>query len=189
MPEPSGGQPASEPVGIAEQATGRLLALAIAVLQAEGWPVTSSGEASTRYSAFAGGGAPLGVLVHAREAEGQLLVYSFWPGTVPAGTAPLVAELVGRLNCGMPFGNFELDLETGVLSFKTSLCAEAGFEPTAALIRPLFYGNVFAMSHYAEAISAVAGGARSPGEALALLEPARTTVQPPPGPVVSPAQR
>ena len=61
-----------------------------------------------------------------------------------------------RLNGGLPFGNFELDGNTGVVRFKASVEA-AGDDLTDAIVAGLVRAPVMVMNRYLSDIDAVAG--------------------------------
>ncbi len=80
-----------------------------------------------------------------------------------------VAEYLTRVNYGLPLGNFEMDLDSGDVRFKTSIEVPEG-ELTVAMVRTLAYANVRTMDHYFPGVLAVVHGGLSPEAALARAE-------------------
>ncbi len=147
----------------------RLLDVVLGYLRAQAWPVEAlpgDGEAITRYP---GRHATWRCLVRTREAERQLAFYSEAPTTVPRERRPAVMEFVARANQDMVLGNFELDVDTGAVRFKTSVAVgPSGL--TLEVLRPLVHANVLTMDQYLPGLVAVVEGRHSPEEACALCE-------------------
>jgi hypothetical protein len=45
---------------------------------------------------------------------------------IPANRRTAMCEMLTRINCGLILGNFEMDMEEGVIRFKTSIDVEGG---------------------------------------------------------------
>ena len=97
-----------------------------------------------------------------------ILFYSASPVEAPLGRIREACELVTRANWGLPLGNFELDLDSGEIVFKTSVNVER-VDVDPLLVKHLVYANVVAMDRYLPAIRRVLDGA-SPHEAVAEAE-------------------
>jgi hypothetical protein len=105
----------------------------------------------------------------AREAQGQIVVYSICPLRVPPSQRPLMAEFITRANYGLVVGNFEMDYEDGEVRYKTSLDVEDS-EATTELLRHIVYANVTALDRYLPGIIAVLAGSQSPEEAANAID-------------------
>ena len=76
-----------------------------------------------------------------------------------------MAEFITRANLGLVIGNFELDLEGGELSYKTSVDVEGGtLAPT--MIKNMVYINVLMMDRHIPGLNKVIYGDASPADAL-----------------------
>jgi hypothetical protein len=91
------------------------------------------------------------------EDEQQVLVYSVLPTAVPPDRLVEAALFLTRANFGLVIGNFELDLESGEIRFKTSVDVE-GVEINDALVDHLLLAGVIATDRYLPGIAAVIGG-------------------------------
>lgn len=92
-----------------------------------------------------------------REQECIVLVWSSWPQEVPVDRRSQVMELITRINPQLAVGSFELDLERGQLSLRTSL--ELGDAPLHDdLIAGLVGANVEAFDGRLPALLAVLDG-------------------------------
>lgn len=101
----------------------------------------------------------------AREAENQLVFYSYSPERVPEDRRLPMAEFLARANYSLVLGNFEMDFADGELRFKTSIDVE-GMSLTPELVKPVIYANVLTMDEYLPGILAVIQADKSPAEAL-----------------------
>ena len=79
--------------------------------------------------------------IQTREDEGLCLVWSSWPQAVPEDRRVAVMELVTRINPDLAVGAFELDLDRGQLSLRTSIDV-TGDRLTEALVARLVGANV-----------------------------------------------
>jgi hypothetical protein len=105
----------------------------------------------------------------ADEENQRFLFHSTMGLNIPPQYRTAVAEYLTRANCGLPLGNFEMDLDTGDIRFKTSIeTPEGGL--TTAMVRALAYANVRSMDHYFPGVLAVVHGGLSPEAALARAE-------------------
>lgn len=108
----------------------------------------------------------------ARESQQQLVVYSICPLRVPVPVRAPMAEFITRANYGLVVGNFEMDYEDGEVRYKTSLDVE-DTEVTMQLLRHIVFANVTTMDRYLPGILAVVAGAKTPEEAVALIDDAK----------------
>ena len=64
--------------------------------------------------------------------EDVVLCHAYAPFKVAEEDRRRVMEFVTRANCGLKLGNFEMDLDTGVVCFKTTFCLTGVPLPTRA---------------------------------------------------------
>jgi hypothetical protein len=95
------------------------------------------------------------VWIEAREDEGLVLVWSSYPGGVPEDRRPKMMELITLINPDVAVGAFELDLDRGTLSFRTSIDV-TGDRFTDALLERLIGANVGEFDDYLPAIEKIA---------------------------------
>lgn len=98
----------------------------------------------------------------------QLLVYSVPDVDVPRARLADVALYLTRANFGLAIGNFEMDLDSGDIRFKTSVDVEGGVL-TEAMVDHLVLANVVTTDRYLPGLRAVAQGA-DPAGAVAEVE-------------------
>jgi hypothetical protein len=91
------------------------------------------------------------VWIDVREEDGICIVWSSYGGGVPEPRRAAMMELVTRINPDVPVGAFELDLERGNLSFRTSIDV-TGDRLNDALLEQLIGANVGAFDDYLPAI-------------------------------------
>lgn len=116
---------------------------------------------------FGGSNGEWPCFARAREAEGQLIFYSYAPVTLDATQIPPVIEYISRANFGLFVGNFELDYNSGTLQFRTSIDVEGQEEALSSrLIRHLVYQNVLTMDRYLPGLRLVLDNSLSPEEAI-----------------------
>lgn len=136
--------------------------------EANEWPYQKSDD-TTLTAAYQGVNDTFLCLVHTREAQQQLMVYSLSPVDAPESQRPAMAEFVTRANQGLFVGNFELDYADGEVRCKTSLSVQ-GALLTPTLIRELITPNLLLMDKYLPGIKAVADGTLTSQAAIALVE-------------------
>lgn len=92
-----------------------------------------------------------------READRVVIVWSAWPETVPEERRRAVMELVTRLNPDIAVGAYELDLDRGQVSVRTSI--ELGDAPLHDdLVAGLVGANVEVFDEHLPALLAVVDG-------------------------------
>lgn len=104
-----------------------------------------------------------------REAAGRCIVYARPPWETPEPQRPAMAELLTRINYGLPLGNFEMDLSDGEVRFKTSIDV-TGDRLSMALFEAMFETNAAATDIYLPALEAVRDGRMSPADAIGMVE-------------------
>lgn len=104
-----------------------------------------------------------------RENQQQCAFYSVYPDLVPEERRIDVAEFLTRANFGMAIGNFEINLNTGEIRFKTSIDVE-GDRLSMSLFEQLVMANVNIMDQYLPGIEQVIKGKVSPEVAIAQIE-------------------
>lgn len=80
-----------------------------------------------------------------------------------------VLEYLNRVNYCLPVGNFEMNIDTGDVRFRTGVEIPTG-ELTVHIVRALVYSNVHTIDHYYPGVVAVVHGGLSPEAALARIE-------------------
>lgn len=81
------------------------------------------------------------------EEQCQFLYYSVCPSRVPEGKRKQMALALTRMNYGFKIGNFEMDLDSGEIHFKTSIQFSEEIE-MRSLIRQVIISNILAMDEY-----------------------------------------
>ncbi len=134
------------------------------------WPNAPTEDGSSLVLRFDGENGSFPFYVTSRNDHQQLLVYALFPTDFAPERREALAMLLTRANHGMVIGNFEADLDTGEVRYKTSLDLEEA-EVSLALIRNLVRANVLTMDHYFPALEALVTSDCTPEEALAGIEP------------------
>ena len=106
---------------------------------------------------------------HALEEEEQFVFYSIAPLQVREPKLWLCLEYLTRANFNLILGNFELDMDRGLVRFKTSIDVE-GDRLSQSLFRSVVYSNVAMMEHYLPGLDAILAKNATPSEALVLAE-------------------
>jgi len=99
----------------------------------------------------------------------QFIFYACSPLATPEDKRLEIAEYLIRANYGMRIGNFEMDMSDGEIRYKSSFDFE-GFEPPNILFRNSIYPAVNMMDKYLPGIMAVLSGAKTPEEAIKMVE-------------------
>lgn len=134
----------------------------------ESWPFTEV-DATTLRLGFQGENGQWACYAQALEDFDQFAFFSMYPAAIDEEQRVAVALFLTRANYRMTIGNFEMNVDTGEIRFKTSIDVEDD-RISSALIRSLVYANVFAMDRYLPGIAHVAAGTASPAEAIAEIE-------------------
>ncbi|MCC6453437.1 MAG: YbjN domain-containing protein [Caldilineaceae bacterium] len=105
----------------------------------------------------------------ALEEEQQFVFYSIAPVTITRPKLWLGAEYLLRANYNLILGNFEMDMDSGLVRFKTSIDVE-GDRLSYSLFRPVVYANLSMMARYLPGLQAVVFEDAAPQVALATVE-------------------
>ena len=143
-----------------------LFELFVGFLEDDGWAVERHEDEPALRVRFGGENGEWECYGQVRGAT--ILFYSASPVDVPLEKTQEACELLTRANWGLPLGNFELDLDSGEIVFKTSVNVE-GVEVDPLLLKHLVYANVVAMDRYLPAIRSVVAGV-PPEAAVAEVE-------------------
>jgi len=104
----------------------------------------------------------------AKEDANQFLFFSIAPVHANSERLLALAELITRINYGLPIGNFEMDFSDGEIRYRSSIDVEDS-QLDSALIGNLVQANIQVMDEYLPAIMVVNEGMRSPREALTTI--------------------
>jgi hypothetical protein len=107
--------------------------------------------------------------VRVDEEKKHFLFHSIMGMNIPLQYRAAVVEYITRVNYVLPLGNFEMDLDSGDIRFRTSLETPEG-ELSVAIVRGLVYANVHTMDHYFPGVMAVVHAGLSPEAAFARIE-------------------
>jgi hypothetical protein len=105
----------------------------------------------------------------AREPQQQCLFYSQCPIAIQSDRWVAVAEFLTRANYGIPIGNFEINLDTGDIRFKTGIDIEDDRLSTA-LFKGIVQANLAMMAKYLPGIVQVGLEEISATAAIGALE-------------------
>ena len=87
--------------------------------------------------------------------EDVVLCHAYAPLKVPEEDRRRVMEFVTRANCGLKLCNFEMDLDTGVVCFKTTLCLTGSPLPVRGAMTELVRGALSVLEDYGDALDDV----------------------------------
>jgi len=116
-----------------------------------------------------GDNGPLSCFARADDEAQQLVVYAVLSHRVSAERRYALAELITRMNFGIPIGNFELDFDDGEVRFKAGIDVERA-SLTAGLVRPLVVAAIVSMDAAAPVLRALASGDMEPLDAFMAYE-------------------
>ncbi|MGB0562718.1 MAG: YbjN domain-containing protein [Spirulinaceae cyanobacterium] len=101
-------------------------------------------------------------------AQQQLLIYSILPTIAPPDKKAAILELLTRINYELVIGSFDMDIQNGYLSCKTSLdITDSHLD--LALLHNLFQANFETVVYYLSAFNGVIQEGRLPDEARSRL--------------------
>ncbi|HWR39297.1 MAG TPA: YbjN domain-containing protein [Patescibacteria group bacterium] len=145
--------------------------IVLAFLTEAQWPVqqTEAPGGSIVETRFRGNSGEWRLLAEVRENESVLAVYSILDVVVEPEQMAALTELITRINFDRPLGNFDLDYETGVISYRTGVDL-SGSSLTAAMAENLVYVNGLTMDRYLPAIVEVLFAGGQPDLVLEKLE-------------------
>ena len=125
-------------------------------LGGRGWPFEEDGHEVASVAIGQNGQWP--VRFEIREDDGLLLVYSIVSSLVPQTRRLAVALYLTRVNHGLAIGNFEFDLDSGEVRYKTSVDIE-GAALEEPIVDHLLLANIVAVDRYLAGMRAVVDGA------------------------------
>jgi hypothetical protein len=125
-----------------------------AFLGAHGFDGTFSGDDTVVHLDGNGANGSWLLWITTDEPTERCVVYSTAKFMVPQDRRVPVLELISRINIGLAVGNFELDVDSGQVSFRTSVDVE-GDRLTPALLSQLVAANVEAFDAYLPALESV----------------------------------
>ncbi len=103
------------------------------------------------------------------EESNCFLFYSLMGMNIDRHNRLKVLEYLNRVNYCLTVGNFEMNMDTGDVRFRTGVDIPPG-ELTVPFVRALVYSNVHTIDHYFPGVVAVVHGGLSPEAALARIE-------------------
>ncbi len=103
------------------------------------------------------------------EQNRRFVFYSTSGMFIPLQYRAAVAEYLTRVNYQLPVGNFEMNLDTGDVRFRTSVEVPEG-DLDISIVRAMTYANVRTMDRYFTGVLAVVHAGLSPEAALARAE-------------------
>ena len=109
------------------------------------------------------------VYIHDLAESERVAVLSVVPTLVPGDRRGEVGNFLHRANFGLVVGNFEIDLDSGEVRFRTSLDLD-GVVASHELIRNMIFGNVAVVNDYLSGLNRVIHGGLSAKEAIELVE-------------------
>lgn len=105
----------------------------------------------------------------ADEENERLTFHAVMGLNIPAEYRLQAAEYLIRVNYGLPVGNFDMNLDTGDIRFRTSI-ETPGSAITVEMVRAMAYTTVRSMDTYFPGVIAVVHAGLSPEAALARIE-------------------
>ena len=143
--------------------------------EADNWTVSDLGDDSLG-AVVKGKTGQWALVAQAVEDRGFFLCYSQVPVDAPVEMFSRVMEYVTRANVGALGGNFEFDLETGLVRYKTSVDVSAWSEKQRSsnamrlLIEQAIITNVSMVDLYLPGLLETAFGGVDPSDAIARVE-------------------
>ncbi|MCD6499170.1 MAG: YbjN domain-containing protein [Deltaproteobacteria bacterium] len=133
------------------------------------WNIEQIADSSAFAMWFGGKNGTWACLARVSDGRNLFAFYSIFTTNVPEERRTAVADLLTRINYGLPLGNFELDFADGEIRFKTSIDIQGG-TLTFDMWKTVVYVNVFTMDMYFPALTKVVEGTTTPEQALADIE-------------------
>jgi hypothetical protein len=146
-----------------------ILDVAAGVFDERGWDWNETSDSEVMHVEVSGDNGSWACYILARDGDGRCTIYSQAPWQTPSHQRAAMAELLARVNFGLPLGNFELDMEDGEVRFKTSINL-GGERLSVALFEALLDPNIATMDSYLPALEAVRDGRLSPEAAVRQVE-------------------
>jgi hypothetical protein len=143
----------------------------------DGWNLTASDDGHTWVASVEGENGRWPVLVQVFADRGVFACYSLAPVSPPSSRRGEVLEYLTRANAGLVTGNFEVDIDSGEIRYKTAIdLSDVADEDLAtgsvlrALVSDLTYTNVATTDRYLPGLLQVVAGSATAAEAVAAIE-------------------
>lgn len=148
---------------------GELLQAVITFFQDNGWQFSHNPAESTLTVNYQGENGEWTLSAITSEEDQFCIFYSTFPQLVPPEKHLVFTEFLTRVNYGLPIGNFEFNLDSGEIRYKTSLEAPVN-EMTSAVIERLVDANAFTMDGFISGLQRLLEEDVTPLEVLSDLE-------------------
>lgn len=143
----------------------------------DGWTLTPSEDGHTWITTVEGDHGRWMTLIQVFEDRSVFAFYSLLPVSPPGSRIPAVVEYATRANAGLVTGNFEVDVDSGEVRYKTAIdlsdvpdAALGDGTVVRALVSDLTYTNAATADRYLPGLLQVVGGSATPAEAIAAIE-------------------
>ncbi len=103
------------------------------------------------------------------EEQRALYIMTLAPARIPSNKRQELAEFLMRINCCLLLGNFDLDMDTGLIAYKTSIML-GDSDLHDDIIEHLLYANWYAMDRFFPTINMVVFENISPKRAFEKVE-------------------
>lgn len=145
--------------------------------EGDGWSLTASDDGHSWIASVEGEHGRWMTLVQVYDERGVFAFYSLLPVSPAGSRIPAVVEYVTRANAGLVTGNFEVDVDSGEVRFKTAIdlsdVPEAALADGAvirSLVADLAYTNAATTDRYLPGLLQVVAGSSTPAEAITAIE-------------------
>lgn len=143
----------------------------------DGWTLTPAEGGSTWASTVEGDHGRWMTLLQVVDDRSVFVFYSLLPVSPAGARIPDVVEYATRANFGMITGNFEVDVDTGDVRYKTAIdLSEVAPDDLASgtvvrsLVADLTYTNVSTADRYLPGLLQVVAGSLTPADAVEAAE-------------------
>ena len=102
--------------------------------------------------------------------DNRMLVSVLIPTRIPEGARPMMLEAIARMNWGLSYGRFEMDLSDGELRFYNALMLADGEVPEISTIGKLFAYAIGTTERYCPAVNSIVYANESPEAAVRMVE-------------------
>lgn len=143
----------------------------------DGWSLTASDDGHTWVTTVEGEHGRWMTIVQVYDDRGVFAFYSMLPVSPSGARIGDVVEYVTRANSGLVTGNFEVDVDSGEVRYKTAIdvsdvpeAALADGAVVRALVADLAYTNVATADRYLPGLLQVVAGSSTPAGAIAAIE-------------------
>jgi len=131
----------------------------------EGWEITQLDPGESMIEFKDEDNIDWSCFAYTREKQHQFIFYSVPFEDIPKDKITAVMEFITRFNYGISIGNFEINLDSGTIRYKTSLDFDTT-KPTADLIAPLIYANTTIFGKFQNIFQQVINGDISVAQAI-----------------------